>query len=68
MYLTPLDELTFVELDVPENRYRDALRFASGSVLLLQSVEEGVCFQVVSTDSTEPEPYRPRVEFDRWLH
>jgi len=67
MYLAPLDELTFVELNVPENRFRDALRFAGGSVLLLQCVEEGVCFQVVSTDSSEPE-FGPQVEFDRWLH
>jgi hypothetical protein len=64
-FLAPSDELTFVELDVPENRYRDALRFACGSVLLLQCVEEGVCFQVVSTDSAESELYGPQLEFGR---
>ena len=43
------------------------LRFPGGSVLLLQCVKVGVCFEVLSTDSREPEHYGPRLEFDQRL-
>jgi hypothetical protein len=64
---TPLEEMTFLELDAAEHRYRDALRLRSGGILPLQCVEEGVCFQIISTESKEPAAYGPRVEFNEWL-
>ena len=65
---TPLDEMTFIELETSQQRYRGAFRLRSGGILLLQCVEEGVCFRVISTELREPEFYGPTVDVDQRIH
>ena len=51
----PAERITFVELSADAYQYRDAIRFRSGRTLLLQLLDEGVRFEVLSLDSTESE-------------
>jgi hypothetical protein len=47
--LDALESVTFVQLSDQPFQYRDALRFANGRQILLQSVREGVMFVVLAT-------------------
>jgi hypothetical protein len=53
--LGAVEEVTFTELSAAAYEFRDAIRFANGACVLLQHLEEGVCFDVLSSGSTEPE-------------
>jgi len=44
------EEVVFVELDVPVNHYRDAIRRPNGEVIRLQDMEEGRRVGVVSLE------------------
>jgi hypothetical protein len=51
----PAEEITFVELSADAYQYRDAIQFQNGRTLILQLLDEGVRFEVLSLDSTEPD-------------
>jgi len=51
MDVRPVENVTFTQLDVMENRHRDAVRFGNGSELLLQWLADGQRFTVVDLDS-----------------
>ena len=42
------EEVTFVELDVPVNSHRDAVRYANGREVKIQNLPDGTRFTVVS--------------------
>ena len=54
--LHPAEDVTFVQLSADAYRYRDAIRFDNGRKVLLQTLGEGIPFEVVSLDLAEPEP------------
>jgi hypothetical protein len=56
--LHPAEDVTFVQLTAEAFCYRDAIRFDNGCKVVLQTLGEGVPFEVVSLDlaETEPEP------------
>jgi len=54
--LRPVEDVTFVQLSADAYRYRDAIRFDTGCKLVLQTLGEGIPFEVVSLDLAEPEP------------
>ena len=54
--LNPSEDVTFVQLSADAYRYRDAIRFDNGCKVVLQTLGEGVPFEVVSLDIAEPEP------------
>jgi len=43
-----VESVVFTQLDIAENRHRDAVRFASGSAILLQRLSDGQRVKVVS--------------------
>ncbi len=47
------EEVTFVELSASAYRYRDGIRFSNGREILLQYLEEGLRFDVLSLASSE---------------
>src|SRR5215472_17616430 len=47
--LDAIEDVTFVQLTAEPFQYRDAVRFANGKQLLLQSVREGVRLTVLET-------------------
>lgn len=51
-----VEDVTFVQLTAEAFRYRDAIRFDNGCKVVLQTLGEGVPFEVVSLDLAEPEP------------
>jgi hypothetical protein len=53
--LDAVEDVTFVQLTAEPFQYRDAVRFANGKQLLLQSVREGVRFTVLETFIGESE-------------
>jgi hypothetical protein len=54
--LHPVEDVTFVQLSADAYRYRDAIRFDNGCKVVLQTLGEGIPFEVVSLDVAEPEP------------
>jgi hypothetical protein len=54
--LHPEEDVTFVQLSAEAFRYRDAIRFDNGCKVVLQTLAEGIPFDVVSLDVAEPEP------------
>ena len=54
--LNSSEDVTFVQLSADAFRYRDAIRFDNGCKVVLQTLGEGVPFEVVSLDLAEPEP------------
>jgi hypothetical protein len=53
--VSPVEEVTFVELSASAYRYRDGIRFDNGREVLLQNLREGVRFDVLSLASCEPD-------------
>jgi hypothetical protein len=53
--LNAVEDVTFTQLSAEAFQYRDAIRFANGRQLVLQSFREGVCFGVLSLAPNEPE-------------
>jgi hypothetical protein len=47
--LGAVEDVTFVEMSAEPFEYRDALRFANGRQILLQSLREGIMFVVLAT-------------------
>ena len=60
-----VEDVKLVALSASEYEYRDAIQFANGRRALLQDIQEGVCFEVVSLGLMEPdfEPDEVRI---RW--
>jgi hypothetical protein len=54
--LHPVEDVTFVQLSAEAFQYRDAIRFDNGRKVVLQTLAEGIPFEVVSLDVAEPEP------------
>jgi hypothetical protein len=54
--LHPSEDVTFIQLSADAYRYRDAIRFDNGCKVVLQTLGEGIPFEVVSLDVAEPEP------------
>ena len=53
--LRSVEEVTFVQLSADAYRYRDAIRFVNGRKETLQALSEGVPFEVLLLDMSEPE-------------
>lgn len=47
------EDVTFVELDVRVNHYRDAVEFRNGSKVLINSLDPGIQFAVLSLAGSE---------------
>jgi hypothetical protein len=57
--LMELEEVTFIDISVEERQHRDALCFASGTILLLRLLPEGQRLRVLRLSSREDaEPLR----------
>jgi hypothetical protein len=54
--LDVVEDVTFVQLSADSNRHRDAILFGNGRKVLLQAFPEGICFEVLSLVSRDPEP------------
>jgi hypothetical protein len=54
--LRPAEEVRFVQLSADVYQYRDAIRFDNGCQQILQSLPEGVPFEVISLDGEETQP------------
>ena len=56
--LRPVEEVTFVQLSAETYQHRDAIRFYNGSQVVLQTLAEGIPFEVLSlsVDELDPEP------------
>jgi hypothetical protein len=50
-----VEDVTFVQLSADAYRYRDAIRFVNGRKETLQALSEGIPFEVLSLDVSEPE-------------
>lgn len=50
------EDVTFVELSASAYRYRDGVRFANGREILLQYLDEGLRFDVLSLGAAEARP------------
>jgi hypothetical protein len=55
-FLRPVEDVTFVQLSAETYQYRDAIRFDNGSRVVLQSLAEGIPFEVLALDVEELEP------------
>ncbi len=51
--VTAMEEVVFVELSASAYRYRDGIRFRNGREILLQYLDEGLHFDVLSLAGTE---------------
>ena len=51
--LRPVEDVRFTETGDDPDRYRDAIRFGNGKVMVLQALPERVCFMVLSLGSDE---------------
>jgi hypothetical protein len=58
----PNEDVTFVELSASAYRYRDGVRFRNGRELLLQYLDEGLRFDVLSLSSAEARHEDVRLE------
>ncbi len=56
-----IEGVLFTQLDVEENHYRDAVRFANGIQLRLQDLREGMRVEVLSLAAVETEHREPVV-------
>jgi hypothetical protein len=54
--LRSVEEVTFVQLSADAYRFRDAIRFDNGCPVVLQTLAEGISFEVLSLDVEEREP------------
>jgi hypothetical protein len=54
--LGPREEVTFVQLTAEPFRYRDAIRFQNGQVILLQRLSDGLRMEVMSLELAEEIP------------
>jgi hypothetical protein len=54
--LNPVEVVTFTQSSADAFRYRDAIRFDTGCLRILQTLAEGVPFQVLSVNVEEVEP------------
>jgi hypothetical protein len=54
--LNPVEVVTFTQSSADAFRYRDAIRFDTGSLRILQTLAEGLPFQVLSLDVEELAP------------
>jgi hypothetical protein len=54
--LNPVEEVTFTQSTADAFRYRDAIRFNTGCLRILQTLAEGLPFQVLSLDVEEATP------------
>jgi len=54
--LGPREEVTFVQLTAEPFRYRDAIRFQNGQVILLQKLSDGLRMEVMSLELAEEIP------------
>jgi hypothetical protein len=54
--LGPREEVTFVQLTAEPFRYRDAIRFQNGQVILLQRLSDGLRMEVMSLALAEEIP------------
>jgi len=54
LFLNSVEEATFVQLSAEAFQFRDAIRFAGGRDIVLQSIPTGVNFQVLQTEPREP--------------
>ena len=54
--LRPVEQVTFVQLSADAYRYRDGIRFDNGCQELLQTLPEGVPFEVLSLEVSKREP------------
>ena len=54
--LRAVEDVTFVQLTAEPFRYRDAIRFDNGCKVVLQTLGEGIPFEVVTLDLAEPDP------------
>jgi hypothetical protein len=54
--LNPVEEVTFTQSSADAFRYRDAIRFNNGCLRILQTLAEGLPFQVLSVDVEEVTP------------
>jgi hypothetical protein len=54
--LGPCEEVTFVQLTAEPFRYRDAIRFQNGQVILLQRLSDGLRMEVMSLELAEEIP------------
>ena len=54
LFLNPVEDATFIQLSAEAFQFRDAVRFAGGRELVLQSIPAGVTFQVLRTEPREP--------------
>src|SRR4030095_16374818 len=52
----PREEVTFVQLTAEPFRYRDAIRFQNGQVVLLQKLSDGLRMEVMSLALAEETP------------
>jgi hypothetical protein len=53
--LCEVEDVTFVQLSATPYRYRDAIRFHNGAERLLQTLAEGVRFEILSLEGGQPE-------------
>jgi hypothetical protein len=51
--LGPREEVTFVQLTAEPFRYRDAIRFQNGQLILLQKLSDGLRMEVMSLELAE---------------
>jgi hypothetical protein len=54
--LGPREEVTFIQLTAEPFRYRDAIRFQNGQVILLQKLSDGLRMDVLSLELAEEIP------------
>ena len=64
--LGAVEEVTFTELSAAAYEFRDAIRFGNGACVLLQHLDEGVCVEVLSSGSTDPEVLEQEPD-DSWV-
>ncbi len=65
----PAEEVVFVELSASAYRYRDGIRFHNGREILLQYLDEGLHFDVLSLAGSESvAAFEPRVAEEARLH
>ncbi len=60
--LTDVETVTFVQFSAEPFQYRDGIEFANGRRTLLQTLREGVAFEVLETVPVETEELRGRLK------
>jgi len=62
--LRAVEDVWFTEIGEDPERFRDAIRFGSGRVLILQTLPQRICFMVLSLGSDQGVP---EMETPAWL-